>query len=136
MLTFLLLVACATQSSSPAPGDWFYADTADGGGAIDWASIRFVGADVVFRTLGAGLVSGPVAGAELLACGEATRATLAFEEGALVEVVTVPVSSCVEAAAQAMDWSALLLDGHGLDERVHTLVVYDVPAEAPCTSCS
>lgn len=133
MFTLLALFACATQSSSPAPVDWFYADTADGGGAIDWASVRYVGADVVFRTLGAGLASGPVAGAERLACGEATRATLAFEEGALVGVVTVPATPCVEAAAQAMDWSTLALDGHGIDERLHTLVVYDVPAEGSCS---
>ncbi|MDP2311480.1 MAG: hypothetical protein Q8P41_01130 [Pseudomonadota bacterium] len=129
-----LLLACATQAaSSPAPGDWFYADRGD---AIDWSSIRFDGADVVFRTIGEGLESGPVQGAALLACGTATRATLAFAEGVLVDVVTVPALPCVEAAAQAIDWAELQLDGEPLGERVHALVVYDVPAEASCSSCS
>lgn len=134
---FLALFACSTtpaaHAASPAPGDWFYADAGD---AIDWSSVRHVGADVVFRTIGPGLRSGPVRGAGWLACGAPTRATLAFEDGVLVDVHTVPETPCVEAGARAADWSSLPLDGLPLGEAVHALVVYDVPAEATCSSCS
>ncbi len=132
----LVLAACsnpptAAASASPAPGDWFYA-----GDAIDPSSIRFEGADVVFRTVGGGLRSGPVGGADQLACGTATRATLSFEAGALVDVYTAPAAPCVEAAARAMDWSGLSLDGVSLGDAGRALVVYDVAAEATCSSCS
>ncbi|MES2641281.1 MAG: hypothetical protein V4850_17455 [Myxococcota bacterium] len=130
MLSLFLLVACA-QVASPAPGNWFYADD---GESIEWATVHYRGPDVAFRTTGEGLASGPVSGAERLACGQATRATLIFEQGVLTEVVTVPAAACVEAASQAMDWATLPLDGRALGERQHAIVVYDVPAEATCFS--
>lgn len=126
-------VSSAPAAASPAPTDWFYADAGD---AIDWASVHLQGADVVFRTVGAGLRSGPVAGAERLACGRPTRATLAFEEGELVAVHTVPAVPCVEAAARAASWASLPLDDSRLGDAARALVVYDVPAEASCSSCS
>lgn len=126
-------VPAASAGASPAPGDWFYADD---GEAIDAASVRLVGADVVFRTVGTGLRAGPVAGAARLACGEATRATLVFAEGALTDVITVPEAPCVEAAARAAAWGHLPLDGVPLAEQARAFVVYDVPAEVACSSCS
>lgn len=133
MTLLLLLAACAETPDSPAPADWFYADN---GGAIDWSSVRFAGADVLFDTVGRGLVSGPVSGAAQLACGAPTRATLAFAAGRLVDVVTVPAAACVEAAAEALDWASLPLAGRPLGDTPRALVVYDVPAEATCSSCS
>lgn len=125
--------ATVAEPPSVAPGDWFYADR---GGAVDWESVRFAGADVVFRTVGEGLRSGPVRGASWLACGEATRATLRFVEGVLHEVHTSPEVPCVEAAARALDFTGLHLDGAPIEDAAGALVVYDVPAEVACSSCS
>lgn len=132
MWSLFLLAACGTQqTASNAPGNWFYADD---GQSIEWASLRYLGPDVAFRTTGDGLASGPVTGAERLACGQATRATLLFEQGRLSEVVTVPAAACVEAASLATDWATLQLDGRPLGELRHAIVVYDVPAEGSCSS--
>jgi hypothetical protein len=141
-LLFVLLSACspvptasaeAVAAASAAPANWFYADP---GGAVDWASVRFEGADVVFRTAGRGLVTGPAVGASWLACGHATRATLLFEGGTLADIRTVPESPCVEAAARALAFDGLPIGEGRLADTDRALVVYDVPAEATCSSCS
>jgi hypothetical protein len=139
MLSLLAtLFACslstnASASESLAPTNWFYADD---GEAIDWSSVRIRGGDVTFRTQAPGLRTGRTDGAALLACGAATRATLLFEEGVLVDVFTAPSAPCVEAAARKRDWGALRLEDQPLRDAVHAVVVYDVPAEATCSSCS
>jgi hypothetical protein len=114
-----------------APTNWFWSDD---GLAIDWASIGFSEGNPVFRTDGGSLRTGPVAGAERLACGEETRATLLFEDGALQDVHTFPDAPCVEDAAWAQAWTSLALDGARVGDVVHAVVVYDVPAEALCSS--
>ncbi|MFZ5481091.1 MAG: hypothetical protein ACOZNI_30295 [Myxococcota bacterium] len=119
---------------SPAPADWFYADRDD---AIVWSSVAFDGGDVTFRTVGDGLLSGPVDAALALdlACGDATRVTLAYVDGVLVDVVTFPENRCVAAAARAAEWD-LAFDGVPLAATAHALVVLDVPASEDACSRS
>ena len=38
--------------------------------------------------------------------------------------------------AEALDWASLPLAGRPLGDTPRALVVYDVPAEATCSSCS
>jgi hypothetical protein len=106
-----------------APSDWIFA-----GDAIDRSSISFRGPDVVFRTVGDDLLSGPAEGADAgaLACGDATRVTLAYVAGVLVDVITVPENACVATAARATDW-ALSVEGVPLSELSFALVVLEVP---------
>lgn len=124
----------AVSLAPPAP--WYYYAMDE---AIDWASLRFVGADVAFRTRGPGLQSGALEGAEVwaaaLACGQATRATLLFEEGALARVATVPEAPCVEAAAWALGLADLRLGDVPVATTGQAVVALDVP-EAPCSHCS
>lgn len=120
-----------SRVESDAPANWFWADD---GLAIDWESLSFDDGDPVFRTDAGSLRSGPVEGGEVLACGEPTRATLLFEDGALRDVHTFPVSPCVEDAAWARAWSGLRLEGVPVADVVHAVVVYDVPEEAACSS--
>jgi hypothetical protein len=125
---FFQLLACAAQATTAtqvdAPTDWFWA-----GAAIDPASLTFRGADVVFETVGTDLRTGALGGAGWLACGDATRATLVFEAGALQDVVTVPYVPCVEDAARALDWSDLPLEGEPLVAAPRAVLVYEVGSE-------
>lgn len=145
MFTFLFaLLACAPQTTEPlatealrptvevtAPSPWYYADEGDG---IDWSSLRREGADLAFRTIGHGLQSGPLADdvAEVagLVCGTATHLSLAFRDGRLAEVLSVPEAPCVTAAAAAADWSRLLVGERPLASAEHAVLVFDVPAQA------
>lgn len=135
----LLLLACTAVPSVPttvasvevtAPSPWYYADEGNG---IDWTSLRRDGAELAFRTIGHGLDSGPLADdvAEVagLACGTATHLSLAFREGALAEVLSVPEVPCVDAAAAAADWSELLVGARPLAQAEHAVIVLDVPAQ-------
>ena len=128
MLT-LLLLACAPSDPGAAPTNWFYADQGD---AIDWQSVAYdTNGNVIFRTAGAGLRSGPVdapwTGA--LGCEAAARLTVAFVDGEIDQITTAPDNPCVADVADRIDWSALDLDGIRLDATHHALVVLDVPGE-------
>jgi hypothetical protein len=132
---FFLLAACASASDSPAPSDWFYADQ---GHTIDWSSVHFDGPDVVFHTVGDGLLSGPVYAPWVgsLTCGTPTRLTLAFEDDLLADITSVPYDPCVESIAARMDWGSLDLDGLPLYSVRRALVVLDVPGEEGAWSSS
>lgn len=135
MLAFLLL-ACAPLDSGAAPTNWFYADQ---GEAIDWPSVAYDReGNVVFRTAGAGLRSGPVDApwTAALACETGARLTVAFVDGEIDRVNTVPENPCLAEVASRIDWTALDLDGTPLDGMHHALVVLDVPGEEVTWSSS
>lgn len=133
-----LLVACATtpELEAPAPTDWFYADQ---GEAIDWASIDYdAHGNLIFRTMGPGLQSGPINApwAGNLACGAGTRLTLSFADSELVGIATAPGNPCVAEIVARIDWTALDLDGISLYQMQRALVVLDVPGEEVAWSSS
>lgn len=138
MFLSLLLLGCAPSPDAPAdaaPADWFYADQGD---AIAWDTVDYEAGDVRFRTVGPGLLSGPVEAPWVgaLSCGSATRLTLEFEAGELVDTHSFPANDCVAGIADRLDWSGLVLDGAPVSTTRRALVVLDVPGEEVAWSSS
>lgn len=127
-----LLAACAPSPDHPAPAaPWFYADFGEG---IDADSLALAGADVVFRTLGGDLGSGPLSNgaalASTLACGEETHLTVALRDGVPVEAWSVPTSPCVERRAMLADWAPVALGATVAGDTTTAVIVLDVPRAA------
>lgn len=135
MLNLILAYAAAADTSIAPPAPWYYYDQGEG---IQWETVHMIGEDVGFRTIGNGLQSGPLTDVEvltdLLACGQAARVVLAYTDGVLERVYSVPETPCI--AAQATALQDMYLGDVALNQTRHALIILDVPAEPSCSpSC-